>query len=326
MTTRPWPPLWRPFQATVAADAALRADYAAVAAEHGRAQTQKGAGRGPEPAHRVRAGRRGRRGGGLGAAVWRALFPSLPGWRARPNALQRSRGSRRPCWLAGAQALGGASAKTLSAKGVELEQARAPPAMPGALFALLTQERHEPRKFGDKTCRHRRRARRAGRGAALCWPPAQHAAWLHQQRMARLTRCLLAEYAALKRERGWVDMNDIERAALVLLGDPVLSRLGAGAAGRARQAPADRRVPGHQPAAVAGAARLAVGLRRRGRAGAQRVHRGRPQAEHLPLPPRRAAGVQGGAGLRARRPGRRPAELRPHPAQRARPSSAPSTP
>jgi len=33
--------LWRPFQATVAADAVLRADYAAVAAEHGRAQTQK---------------------------------------------------------------------------------------------------------------------------------------------------------------------------------------------------------------------------------------------------------------------------------------------
>jgi ATP-dependent helicase/nuclease subunit A len=33
--------LWRPFQATVAADAALRADYASVAAEHGRAQTQK---------------------------------------------------------------------------------------------------------------------------------------------------------------------------------------------------------------------------------------------------------------------------------------------
>ena len=33
--------LWRPFQTTVAADAALRADYAAVAAEHGRSQTQK---------------------------------------------------------------------------------------------------------------------------------------------------------------------------------------------------------------------------------------------------------------------------------------------
>ncbi len=51
----------------------------------------------------------------------------------------------------------------------------------------------------------------------------QHAAWQHQQRMARLTRCLLLEYGMLKRARGWVDMNDIERAAQVLLADPVLS-------------------------------------------------------------------------------------------------------
>ncbi len=41
--------------------------------------------------------------------------------------------------------------------------------------------------------------------------------------MARLTRCLLLEYGMLKRARGWVDMNDIERAAQVLLADPVLS-------------------------------------------------------------------------------------------------------
>jgi ATP-dependent helicase/nuclease subunit A len=41
--------------------------------------------------------------------------------------------------------------------------------------------------------------------------------------MARLTRLLMAEFAELKRERGWVDMNDVERAALVMLGDPVLS-------------------------------------------------------------------------------------------------------
>ena len=42
-------------------------------------------------------------------------------------------------------------------------------------------------------------------------------------------------------------------------------RLGAGAARRAHAPPADRRVPGHQPAAVACAARLAVGLCRRRR-------------------------------------------------------------
>ena len=51
----------------------------------------------------------------------------------------------------------------------------------------------------------------------------QHEAWEYQQRMTRLSRMLLAEYAALKREHGWVDMNDVERAAGLMLSDPVLS-------------------------------------------------------------------------------------------------------
>src|SRR6185369_11506654 len=51
----------------------------------------------------------------------------------------------------------------------------------------------------------------------------QHEAWLHQQRMTRLARIAIEEYAALKRERGWIDMNDVERAAMVMLDDPVLS-------------------------------------------------------------------------------------------------------
>jgi ATP-dependent helicase/nuclease subunit A len=58
---------------------------------------------------------------------------------------------------------------------------------------------------------------------ALCAARRQHTAWLHHQRMARLTRVLLQTYAALKRERGWVDMSDVEGAAQRLLGDPELS-------------------------------------------------------------------------------------------------------
>ncbi len=57
----------------------------------------------------------------------------------------------------------------------------------------------------------------------MCGAVAQHEAWDYQQRMARLSRLLLAEFAALKREHGWVDMNDVERAAQVMLGDAVLS-------------------------------------------------------------------------------------------------------
>ncbi len=58
---------------------------------------------------------------------------------------------------------------------------------------------------------------------ALCAACRQHQSWLHHQRMARLARILIAQFAALKRERGWVDMNDVERAALTMLADPVLS-------------------------------------------------------------------------------------------------------
>ena len=46
---------------------------------------------------------------------------------------------------------------------------------------------------------------------------------LDHQRMTRLSRVLLTEFSALKRRHGLVDMNDLERAALALLGDPQIS-------------------------------------------------------------------------------------------------------
>ena len=58
---------------------------------------------------------------------------------------------------------------------------------------------------------------------ALLVATRQHQAWQHHQRMTRLSRVLLRCYAELKRERGWVDMNDVETAALRLLGDAELS-------------------------------------------------------------------------------------------------------
>jgi ATP-dependent helicase/nuclease subunit A len=58
---------------------------------------------------------------------------------------------------------------------------------------------------------------------ALCAARAQHEAWLHHGRITRLARLLIAQFGALKREHGWIDMNDVERAALAMLSDPVLS-------------------------------------------------------------------------------------------------------
>ena len=63
----------------------------------------------------------------------------------------------------------------------------------------------------------------------------------------------------------YADMADLERCAFALLRDDELFGLGAGAARCAHAPRARRRVPGHEPAAVARAARLALGVRRRRR-------------------------------------------------------------
>ena len=59
--------------------------------------------------------------------------------------------------------------------------------------------------------------------AQLCAAQRHHAAWQYQQHMAGLARVLIDAFAALKRERGWIDMTDVERAAMTLLSDPQLS-------------------------------------------------------------------------------------------------------
>ncbi|WP_066266034.1 UvrD-helicase domain-containing protein [Hydrogenophaga palleronii] len=121
-----------------------------------------------------------------------------------------------------AQALGRASAVTFAAKGVELEQALTQADAAGVLTALLTQK-DEPRKFSDKLAGIE--AVRAAQDLAQRTLDAQrqHRAWLHHQRLSRLARVLIGSFAAFKRERGWVDMNDVEGAARRLLGDAELS-------------------------------------------------------------------------------------------------------
>lgn len=52
---------------------------------------------------------------------------------------------------------------------------------------------------------------------------AQHQACRSHRLMCGLALCLLEQYEQLKRSRGLVDMNDLERGALALLGDPALS-------------------------------------------------------------------------------------------------------
>ena len=78
--------------------------------------------------------------------------------------------------------------------------------------------------------------------------------------MTRLAQLALAEFAALKRERGWVDMGDLERAADTA-GRPVSSaRMQQRLDMQVRHLLIDE-FQDTNPFAVASAVRLAVGLR-----------------------------------------------------------------
>ncbi len=141
---------------------------------------------------------------------------------AHPDEALAANPVNRELFVAAAAALGRAAAPTFSAKGVELEKALTDGTTGDALAALLT-EKGTPRKFGEKIVGISVVRQAQDIALRIAEALAQHQAWDYQQRMARLSRLLLAEFAALKVERGWVDMNDVERAAQVMLSDDVLS-------------------------------------------------------------------------------------------------------
>jgi ATP-dependent helicase/nuclease subunit A len=212
--------VWRRFYAAVAADADLRADFEAVVLTHGRFQADK-----------ALQGALNKRveflladaDGVVGESVqhFSLLFPECAGLD-HPDDHLSSSAPCRELLSAAAVALGRASAPTFSAKGVELERAVTAGDMGGVLIALLT-EKGTARKFGDKITGIATVREAQELVLRLAAARQQHEAWDHQQRMARLTRVLIAEFTAVKREHGWVDMNDVENAAQVMLRDDVLS-------------------------------------------------------------------------------------------------------
>ncbi|WP_342128663.1 UvrD-helicase domain-containing protein [Hydrogenophaga sp. OTU3427] len=212
--------VWPRFFGAVRGDDELSAHFHAAVATHGRSQTLKALATALSKRVEFELADAA---GVVEASVRSAAqqFPELAGVDD-PTQLIAHEGPQRALLWAAAQALGRASAKTFSAKGGELELALTQGHFAGVCDALLTQKA-EPRKFGDKlagieTVRDAQALVQHLRAAV-----AQQDAWRHQHRMAALSRALLSSYAALKRERGWVDMNDIERAALRLLADNSLA-------------------------------------------------------------------------------------------------------
>jgi len=212
--------VWRRFYSVLVADDCLRADFEAVVQTHGRSQ----AGKALQAALDKRVEFVLADEAGVVNTSVKAFgdqFPELAAWATPEEALTHDAANRQ-LLVDAAQALGRASAPTFSAKGAELEQALSASDMPGVFAALLTAT-GTPRKFGDKIAgiaTVRQAQELVLRTVAAC---QQHAAWDYQLRMARLARALMAEFTALKREHGWVDMNDVERAGKDMLADPVLS-------------------------------------------------------------------------------------------------------
>jgi ATP-dependent helicase/nuclease subunit A len=213
--------VWRRFYVAVAADAAARADYEGSVAAHGRSQTQKA----------------------LHAALSRRVefaladaqgvvedsvrgfaerYPQFAAFESPEQSLATEAARQR--WRAWAAALWEEKNKT---------PRKAAQCIVDAMDAPdLVQRLAQLRKALFVAAEDRLTAHLAKFPAAieaeaelqaLCPARAQHEAWLHHGRITRLARILVAEFAALKRERGWIDMNDVEQAARLMLADPVLS-------------------------------------------------------------------------------------------------------
>ncbi len=212
---------WQPFYQAVLQDPAALADFNALAQAHGRSKThtalRNALSKRTELALADAAGV-------LEASVppFAALYPRMQGCQ-QPSDWLLQRDTGRSLLLEAARTLGAAaSLKTAVNAATALEQAVTNRDWNGIHDALMTQK-GEPRKFSEKI---------AGRETVLDAQAAvqevlqantQHSAWLHQQRMVRLSRLLCSTYARVKRQHGWIDMADVESAARTLLQDTSLS-------------------------------------------------------------------------------------------------------
>ncbi len=213
--------VWPPFLQTVADSPSLRADYEAVVACHGRSQT-----------HKALAAALAKRvefdladaAGVVDASVppFQQAYPELAAFAEPAEALQTEAALQR--WRSRASALGTETNKTPQKAADAIIDALACPDLNQCLDmlrkAMFVAKEDRLSKNLEKFPAAQEAEPELQR---LLTARRQHEAWQHQQRMARLARCLIAQFAAVKQQHGWVDMNDVERTALVMLADPVLS-------------------------------------------------------------------------------------------------------
>jgi ATP-dependent helicase/nuclease subunit A len=211
--------VWRRFHTRIAQDSAARADYLDAVAAYGRHGTLKAL---EAALHKRTEFALADAHGVVDASVqpFSAQYPAFAAW-AHPNERLTSPPVQALLWDC-AKALGSSALKTCLDAAGALERALGEGDTAGIYKALFT-DAGAPRKLSEKlagiaTVREAQ-ALLAETRLAL----DQHDAWQHQQRMARLSRGLLHDYAQLKRERGWIDMADLELTALRLLSDETVA-------------------------------------------------------------------------------------------------------
>jgi ATP-dependent helicase/nuclease subunit A len=213
--------VWRRFHAAVVAEPQARRDFEASVASYGRFQTQRALH--AALAKRVEFALADAH-GVVDASVkpFAEVFPRFAGL-AQPEAPLQGDIARRT-WLARARSLGAEKNKTPQKAAELIVQAFETQDLQDR-FALLRKAFfvNGEDRLSANLLKFTAAQEAEPELQAICEARTQHEAWLHHQRITRLARLLIAQFGALKRERGWIDMNDVERAALVMLSDPVLS-------------------------------------------------------------------------------------------------------
>ena len=211
--------VWRRFQTRVAQDAEARRDYLDAVATHGRHQTHKALEAAlSKRVEFVLADVHGVVDASLD--TFDAQYPAFAG-NATPGAHLLQPEVHTLLWSA-AKALGASTLVTCNKAARDLE-AGLTDFNPAAITDALLTKAGTPRKLSDKLAGIDTVRQAQALLVDLAQAELQYQAWLHHHRMARLARGLVEDFAQLKRERGWVDMGDLERAALALMSDPVLS-------------------------------------------------------------------------------------------------------
>ncbi|MDI4631743.1 UvrD-helicase domain-containing protein [Pelomonas sp. V22] len=210
------PQLWQRFNTAVLADAALLADYQALVSERGRNTVQRWLEAAFDKRVELRLAESSLMDGMPGAE---AIGPEFDGL---VDPLQLFAGQRQRLSALGVLLGAGKTAKARKAgSAVELGLTHeAEDAAFAAVWAALFTAKGEPRKsLGDDpeigAC--------LDQLERLARARAQHRAREDHRRMSRLALVLIEAFERLKRQRGLVDMNDLERGALALLADPQLS-------------------------------------------------------------------------------------------------------